>query len=388
MDYRTQATPQPGPHHLVAGFVEDESSDDDNHVVINDYAAHPRAALKAFAYHHGRSLDREEAGSASPNARAHTPYDNDFPDDFGEPNVQLSPEAQANSNTHSVYSSPQSVVSYAPHHVRASVCSNSPLPEESDSRGAEHYRKARRVVEAPEGSRQRARKRDYEPEAQEVLHDAAIIFKSMICSKNAYPNKLNEKTWSVDAWHAAAAKLDIKLAPTNETLGLVAQYSWHLRSEIKNAARALVPGAYSLKAGLTPQSRLFNQERVAFLHRARTFAYEIIGDTAQDCVGLYEAEIIQAIVNNIFYKSATDDGVVLSDVYEPFPFVGLALILTAVQCSLDEWDTGAFARITFSEENYVSVYRGHLEELRYFEAQSGADRILSEICGNISMRGR
>ncbi len=67
------------------------------------------------------------------------------------------------------------------------------------------------------------------------------------------------------------------------------------------------------------------------------------------------------MVNRVYYKSATDDGIVIADVYELFPFVALALILTAVsfalmvearcaltlspsppvhqiQCCIEEWD--------------------------------------------------
>ena len=47
--------------------------------------------------------------------------------------------------------------------------------------------------------------------------------------------------------------------------------------------------------------------------------------------GLYEAEIVQAIVNKVFYKNPTDDGVIHDDRYRPFPIRGIALILTAVR---------------------------------------------------------
>lgn len=117
------------------------------------------------------------------------------------------------------------------------------------------------------------------------------------------------------------------------------------------------------------------------------------------------------MVNRVYYKSATDDGIVIADVYEPFPFVALALILTAVsfvfmvearcaltflpsppvhqiQCGIDEWDTGVHCNVTFSEENYSSIYETHLKELKKFERESGDDKILTEICTALSRRGR
>ena len=47
--------------------------------------------------------------------------------------------------------------------------------------------------------------------------------------------------------------------------------------------------------------------------------------------GLYEVEIVQAIVNKVFYKNPTDDGVIHDGQYRPFPIRGVALILTAVR---------------------------------------------------------
>lgn len=41
------------------------------------------------------------------------------------------------------------------------------------------------------------------------------------------------------------------------------------------AARNYVQYAYGFKGGLTAQSRQYNQERVAFIRTARTFAYEV-----------------------------------------------------------------------------------------------------------------
>ncbi|CDO71945.1 hypothetical protein BN946_scf184940.g92 [Trametes cinnabarina] len=387
VDYRTQATPQPGTSQggvrLVAGFLNDRYSDDDDaSAAFDNYVAHPRAVLNSYAY--GQQSSENDRDVTPDATHALTPYDNDEP--FDGDSAPDAAQQDSDAGQPVAFSSPQSAVSYATDEQCTNARSASPLQEHPANVG--NYRKARRIIEAQEGSRQRARKGDYEPEAQEVLREAAVVFKSLLCSRDAYPNKLSEKTWAVDAWHAAAAKLDIKLAPTNEVLGLVAQYSWNLRGEIKNTARSLVPGAYGLKAGLTSQSWLYNRERAGFLRKARAFAYENINDTAEDHVGLYEAEIIQSIINRVFYKTATDDGVVLAKIYEPFPFVGLALILTAIQCSLDEWDTGAFSKVTFSEESYSGIYHRHLQELHAFEAESGADRILTEICARISARGR
>lgn len=54
---------------------------------------------------------------------------------------------------------------------------------------------------------------------------------------------------------------------------------------------------------------------------------------ADEHEGLYEAPVIQMVINRVFYKNASDDGIKLRHAYEPFPFKGLALVLTAVSAS-------------------------------------------------------
>ena len=64
--------------------------------------------------------------------------------------------------------------------------------------------------------------------------------------------------------------------------------------------------------------------------RHTDYALQKRGKTVDEHQDLYQAEIIQQMVNRIYFKNRNDDGVVLSSKYSPFPQVALALILTAV----------------------------------------------------------
>ena len=52
--------------------------------------------------------------------------------------------------------------------------------------------------------------------------------------------------------------------------------------------------------------------------------------TTDDHKGLYQADIIQQMVNRIYFKNRKDDGIALKNKYSPFPVVAFALILAAV----------------------------------------------------------
>ncbi|TFK81474.1 hypothetical protein K466DRAFT_604466, partial [Polyporus arcularius HHB13444] len=89
--------------------------------------------------------------------------------------------------------------------------------------------------------------RDYEPHAQEVLVRAITIYKTHIAAENAYPDKLQEKTWAKAAWNRAMRELDIKIKADSQAIELIARNSWGLRGEIKGYARNFVPGEYGFK---------------------------------------------------------------------------------------------------------------------------------------------
>lgn len=50
--------------------------------------------------------------------------------------------------------------------------------------------------------------------------------------------------------------------------------------------------------------------------------------------GVYEAAIIQKVVNAMWFKNRRDEGVKFPEIFNPLPVRAIAFILTAV-CSLD-----------------------------------------------------
>ena len=81
------------------------------------------------------------------------------------------------------------------------------------------YRKATRVREREEGKRPRVA--DYEPDARLILLQAIPIFKPLVSSEDAYPDKLTEMIRAKQSWWEAADKLDIELGPNRECVKIV-----------------------------------------------------------------------------------------------------------------------------------------------------------------------
>ena len=59
-----------------------------------------------------------------------------------------------------------------------------------------------------------------------------------------------------------------------------------------------------------------------------------------------------------------------------------------IECAIDEWSSGSFTKVPFTEEQYAPVYRHHLRELRQYEAVSDDIRVVTQICWWIYGDGR
>ncbi|KAG1719440.1 uncharacterized protein EDB91DRAFT_1065646, partial [Suillus paluster] len=75
----------------------------------------------------------------------------------------------------------------------------------------------------------------------------------------------------------------------------------------------------------------------------------------------------------------SDEGIVYAKYFDPLPVQTIALILTAIECCIDEWMTGVKEDIKFSSVAYSPVYLIHLKSLRRFEERTAAYKLLGKI---------
>ncbi|KIM59739.1 hypothetical protein SCLCIDRAFT_27134 [Scleroderma citrinum Foug A] len=96
----------------------------------------------------------------------------------------------------------------------------------------------------------------------------------------------------------------------------------------------------------------------AFKHRA------LLQD---DCHGFLKVPIIQKIINTMWFANKNNEGIKHHTHFKPFPLPALALVLTAIECCIDEWMTGTHADIPFMVQNYCATYDSHLKCLQDFD---------------------
>ncbi|KAI0722799.1 hypothetical protein C8Q76DRAFT_691457 [Earliella scabrosa] len=265
--------------------------------LFDDYDIHPRAHARRVAYHptyddeahetdlhqHDEPLDPEAMAEIEDDPEAaedddtHTrSWNFDEGNDEGPDDVQahldLTPDVQhsrAASHASRSYSASDEERPAQRRRISSPSPSRSRSPEPEPMAGAQT---AQRQPNAKSSGT-----RDYEPRAQAILNRAITLYKANLTIKNAYPDKLTEKTWAKKTWAQAAQDLRIDLAPDDRVIELILRYSWNLRSEYKTAARAFVQAAYGFRSApdATSAEANFNIARADFLLKNRRFTYKV-----------------------------------------------------------------------------------------------------------------
>ncbi|KAF8223383.1 hypothetical protein L208DRAFT_1317082 [Tricholoma matsutake] len=104
--------------------------------------------------------------------------------------------------------------------------------------------------------------------------------------------------------------------------------------------------------------------------------------------GLYQSKLIQKVVNAMWFRNKQDKGISYSFYFNPFTIPALALILTAIECCIDEWITGIKTDIPFTTALYQDVYEDHLRCLECFEKHTEKHGILDNILLKLYNWGR
>lgn len=112
--------------------------------------------------------------------------------------------------------------------------------------------------------------------------------------------------------------------------------------------------------------------------------------------------IIQSVINETWYANRTDEGIMYAEYFESMvtmerrgecarkgiPLMTIALVLTAVQCALDEWITGQRTDIQFTESAYAQKFDAQLTALETFDSKTKDLDVVARIRVNLLKRAR
>ncbi|KAH7926124.1 hypothetical protein BV22DRAFT_1009785 [Leucogyrophana mollusca] len=236
-----------------------------------------------------------------------------------------------------------------------------------------------------DGSKRRTKASDFDEFTQDVLSVAIAIFRCLVCTTAPFPDTTAIETKLAEqAWKEACRRTGLNIRLTPAIHKMITKRTSHVRGELKTKARPLAATFFNFRSGGHKSTIARNRQHADDLKEKDLFAYL---DTELR-KGLYKTEIIQLVLNDMWFANRHDEGILYHEFFNPIPVETVALILTAIECCIDEWTTGIKEDIKFSAAAYSSVYRAHLGSLTKFGEHTKKYNLLGKLCQRLHDNAR
>ncbi|TFK53380.1 hypothetical protein OE88DRAFT_1733315 [Heliocybe sulcata] len=159
----------------------------------------------------------------------------------------------------------------------------------------------------------------------------------------------------------------------------------HVRGELKSKARPLVETLYNFETGIRPSTIQRNRKRTEVLLDNYNYTYRHRSSDGRK--GAFQHKIIQKLVNAMWFKDPDNEGIRYDMYFGEISHECLALMFTAIECCIEEWETGKKHRIDFTTQKYKEHYEDILQMLYNFEKEGGKE-ILGDIRRSLAENGR
>ncbi|KAG1750036.1 uncharacterized protein EDB91DRAFT_1244629 [Suillus paluster] len=209
-------------------------------------------------------------------------------------------------------------------------------------------------------SRQRVKASDFDEISKEILGTVTSIFRCLIVTRAPFPDGVAvEMRLAKEAWHEACEikGIQVKLTPPAVKMLLL-----RISHEVIRKNRDL---AESLKGG-------------------SAFAFK----DWMSKTGIYKSELLQDSINIMWFANQNDEGIIYHKYFNPIPVEVVALVLTAIECCIDEWLQGLKEDIKFTLATYASIYQAHFDSLQCFHKHMAPYKLLERLCDSLHDRAR
>ncbi|KAG2117748.1 hypothetical protein DEU56DRAFT_930543 [Suillus clintonianus] len=153
----------------------------------------------------------------------------------------------------------------------------------------------------------------------------------------------------------------------------------HVRGELKTKMRTLTHSFFGFRSSDSREVIRHNRDLAESLKEGSAFVFK---DWTMKR-GIYKTELLQEGINIMWFVNRKDEGIIYHEYFNPMPIKVVALVLTAIECCIDEWLQGLKEDIKFTSAAYGSVYRGHLGSLQRFHERTAPYKLLERICDNL-----
>ncbi|KAG2369329.1 hypothetical protein BDR07DRAFT_1476947 [Suillus spraguei] len=221
---------------------------------------------------------------------------------------------------------------------------------------------------------------DFEKIMQDLLGIATSIYCCLIVTQEHFPQTLISETMlAKEAWQEASKLAGLTTQFTPSLVKMMTRRTSQVCRELKTKMQALTASFFGFCTSCSTAAIKQNCDLAESLKDGTCSVFKDWEKRSR----IYRTGLIQAAVNDMWFANRNDEGVIHSKYFDPLPLEILALILTLIECCIDEWMTGVKEYIKFSSATYTLVYLVHLSSLWRFDECTSTYNLLGKIGVNI-----
>ncbi|KAF8583281.1 hypothetical protein K439DRAFT_1617596 [Ramaria rubella] len=162
---------------------------------------------------------------------------------------------------------------------------------------------------------------DYEEEFQSTILLACKYYRVILCTKDAFPVEIDADRFAWQAWQLACCEHEVQ---------------------------------YTADHGI----------------------YKVDHDSS---TGLFQTPLLPHLIRDQWFHKPHAEGLSFHAYFNPIPLPLIALTFVAIENCVDEWQTGHFSALSFSEKIYKNAYQEHLDALEKWQAHPKGGPILARL---------
>ncbi|EJF58880.1 hypothetical protein DICSQDRAFT_172540 [Dichomitus squalens LYAD-421 SS1] len=207
---------------------------------------------------------------------------------------------------------------------------------------------------------------DYESHASRMIIRACHFYSVLICTEDPFPDDDKQVLWADKAWLSICQEVQVFYRLTDDIEHIIVERHSHARGSLRDLVRPWIESTYGMLTDGTEHARITNiatYTRLLDLHSDEPHPVFHYQDTFTPS-GFALHPIVHKVIQKSWFSDATGLGVRYSTYFSPIRNVTLALLFTAIEFCLDQWETGIFnLRLQFTEKLYKSKYIKHLRAI-------------------------
>ncbi|KAG1788033.1 uncharacterized protein HD556DRAFT_1312314 [Suillus plorans] len=237
-----------------------------------------------------------------------------------------------------------------------------------------------KIKKNSDGSRHRMKVSDFDDVSKEILGTAASIFRCLIVSQAPFPENIAVETQLAKAaWHEACQIKGINVKLTPSGVKMLLTRTSQVRGELKTKMHSLTASFFGFQSRNSNDVIRQNRDLAESLKDSSVFAFK----DWESKKGIYKTELLQLGINIMWFTNRHDEGVIHHKYFNPMPVEVIALVLTTIECCIDEWLQGLKEDIKFMSATYGTVYHGHFCLLQRFDERTAPYKLLDKIRVNL-----